>query len=168
MWIYRRMLKISCQQHISNEYILVGLRPQLMKMVEERKCRYFGHIVRGERCEYQRLLLEGTVDGKRGRRPRNTWFSNIRHWMGIDYATAVQKAQDCDQWWSMVSKVPDRYGTLDWLIGSCISWHWMFLCLCIYTVYLLFWLFVYRLINILCPFQPKTSLGSFLCNTSQM
>ena len=78
MWIYRRMLKISYQQHISNESILVGLnvKPQLMKMVKERKCRYFGHIVRGERYEYQRLLLEGTVDGKRGRgRPRNTWFS---------------------------------------------------------------------------------------------
>ena len=110
------MLKISYQQHISNESILVGLnvKPQLMKMVKERKCRYFGHIVRGERYEYQRLLLEGTVDGKRGRgRPRNTWFSNIRDWMGIDYATAVRKAQDRDQWRSMVSKVPDGYGTRD-------------------------------------------------------
>ena len=116
MWIYRRMLKISYQQHISNESILVGLnvKPQLMKMVKERKCKYFGHIVRGERYEYQRLLLEGTVDGKRGRgRPRNTWFSNIRDWMGIDYATAVRKAQDRDQWRSMVSKVPDGYGTRD-------------------------------------------------------
>ena len=62
----------------------------LMEMIKERKCRYFGHIVRGERYEYQRLLLEGTVHGKRGRgRPRTTWFSNIRDWMGIDCATAV-------------------------------------------------------------------------------
>ena len=93
------MLKISYQQQISNESILVGLhvRPQLMKRIKERKCRYFGHIVREERYEYQRLLLEGTVDGKRGREgPRNTWFSNIRDWMGIDYATAVRKAQDRD------------------------------------------------------------------------
>ena len=70
--------------------------------------------MRGERYEYQRLLLEGTVEGKRGRgRPRNTWFSNIRDLMGIDNATAVQKAQDRYQWWSMVSKVPDGYGTRD-------------------------------------------------------
>ena len=76
--------------------------------------RYFGHIVRGERYEYQRLLLEDTVDGKRGRgRPRNTWFSKIRDWVGIDYATAVRMAQDRDQWWSMVSKVPDGYGAHD-------------------------------------------------------
>ena len=35
MWIYRRMLKISYLQHISNEDILVGLnvRPQLMKIL---------------------------------------------------------------------------------------------------------------------------------------
>ena len=113
MWIYTRMLKISYQQHISNEDILVGLtvRPQLMKMIKEIKCRYFVHIVRGERYEYQRLLLECTVDGKRRRgRPR---FSNIRDWMGIDYATVVRKAQDHDQWQSMVSKVPDGYGTRD-------------------------------------------------------
>ena len=83
-------------------------------MIKERKCRCFGHIVRGERYEYQRLLLEGTVDGKRGRgRPRKTWFSNIRDWMGIDYATAVRKAQDRDQWRPMVYKVPDGYGTRD-------------------------------------------------------
>ena len=88
-----------------------------MKMIKERKCRHLGHIVRGERYKYQRLLLEGTVDGKRGRgRPRNTWFSNIRDWMGIDYATEVRKAQDRDQWWSMVSKVLDGYGTRNRLI----------------------------------------------------
>ena len=118
-WIYGRMLKISFQQHISNEDILVGLnvRPQLMKMIKERRCRYLGHIVRRERYEYPRLLLEGTFDGKRGRgRPRNTWFNNIRDWMGTDYATTVPKAQDRNQWRSMVSKVPDGYGTRDCLI----------------------------------------------------
>ena len=54
IWIYRRMLKISYQQHISNEDILVDLnvRPQLMKMIKERKSRYFWHIVRGGRYEY--------------------------------------------------------------------------------------------------------------------
>ena len=41
--------------------------------------------------------------------------ANIRDWMGIDYATAVRKAQDRDQWLSMVSKVPDGYGTCDLL-----------------------------------------------------
>ena len=80
----------------NNESILVGLnvRPQLMKTIKERKCRYFGHIVRGERYEYQRLLLEFTVDGKRGRgRPRTTWFSNIRDWMRIDYYCSSKRTR---------------------------------------------------------------------------
>ena len=109
MWIYRRMLKVPHKQHIRNEDILVGLkvRPQLMKMIKERKCRYFGNILRGERYEYQRLLLEGKVDGKRGRgRPKNTWFRNIRDWIEIYCAAAARKSQDRDQWWSMVSKSP--------------------------------------------------------------
>ena len=38
--------------------------------------------------------------------------------MGIGYATAARKAQDRDQWQSMVSKVPDGYRTRDWLINK--------------------------------------------------
>ena len=33
--------------------------------------------------------------------------------MEIDYAAAALKSQDCNQWQSMVSKVPDGYGTRD-------------------------------------------------------
>ena len=43
-----------------------------MKMIKERKCRYLGHIVRGERYEYQRLFLEGPVDGKRDKEDQGT------------------------------------------------------------------------------------------------
>ena len=79
-----------------------------------KKCSYVAHILRGERYEYQCLLLESTVHPKRGRgRIRNIWFSNIRDWMGIDYATAARKVQDHNQLQSVVSKVPDGYATHD-------------------------------------------------------
>ena len=44
MYIYRRMLKISHQQHVSNESILVGLnvKPQLMKMIKEESAGILG------------------------------------------------------------------------------------------------------------------------------
>ena len=78
------MLKISYRQRVSNDDILIGLnvRPQLMKMIKERKCRYFGHIVRGERYKYQRLLLEGIVDGKRG--ARKTKEHLVQQHQGLD------------------------------------------------------------------------------------
>ena len=116
MWIYRRMMRISYKDHISNESILVGLneKPKLMKLIKERKCRYFGHIVRGEGYKYQRLLMEGQANGKRGRgRPKTTWFKNISKWMKIDYFTATRYAQDRDRWRSMVSEVQDGHGTND-------------------------------------------------------
>jgi len=116
MWIYRRMMRISYKDHISNESILAGLceKPKLMRMIKQRKCKYFGHILRGEGHKYQRLLLEGRVNGKRGRgRPRNTWFRDISKWMQIDYVTAVRCAQDREKWRTMVSEVQDGHGTSD-------------------------------------------------------
>ena len=99
------MLKISYKQHISNKDILVSLnvRPQLMKMIKKQS------------EEILHIFLEKKDVMGRGR-PRNTWFSNIRDWMGIDYAPAALKAQDCDQWQSAVSKVLNGYGTHDWII----------------------------------------------------
>ena len=38
-----------------NALIDFNIRPQLMKMIKERKSRYFGHILRGKTYEYQRI-----------------------------------------------------------------------------------------------------------------
>ena len=123
IWIYRRMMRISYKDHISNESILVGLceKPKLMKTGKKRKCKYFGYVLRAEGHKYQRLLLEERVNGKRGRgRPRNTWFTDISKWMQIDYVTAARWAQDRQKWRTMVSEVQDGYGTSDWLIVTCV------------------------------------------------
>ena len=56
MWICRRMLKISYKQHTSN--VGLNVRPQLMKMIKERKCRFFWPYSKGERYENQ-LIARG-------------------------------------------------------------------------------------------------------------
>ena len=44
-----------------------------------RKCQYFGHIIRGDGV--QRLLMEGRINGRRGRgRPRTMWTDNIKEY----------------------------------------------------------------------------------------
>ena len=71
MWIYRRMLKISYQDHVTNEDVLKRMKetPHLLKEIKRRKIQYLGHIIRGN--EIQKDLVEGKVEGTRKRgRPR--------------------------------------------------------------------------------------------------
>ena len=58
MWVYRKTLKISYTEHRTNEYILqkMNTRRSLMNKIKQRKCVYFGHLIRGDGL--QRLLLE--------------------------------------------------------------------------------------------------------------
>ena len=52
----------------------------LLNTIQKRKCQYFGHIIRGDGV--QRLLMEGRINGRRGRgRPRTMWTDNIKQGM---------------------------------------------------------------------------------------
>ena len=77
LWAYRRMLRISCKDKISNEIVLRRIQSQriLTKTIKERKLQYFGHLVR--RGDLQRVLMEAKVAGKRGRGPRATYASYV-------------------------------------------------------------------------------------------
>lgn len=85
MYIYRRILRISWTQRITNEEVLNRMRKQreLMLTIKERKTRYIGHIMRGEKYELLRMIIEGKIQGKRsvGRR-QNSWLKDIRRWFG--------------------------------------------------------------------------------------
>ena len=112
MWIYRKILKISYTEHRTNEYVLqkMNTRRSLMNTIKQRKCVYFGHLIRGEGL--QRLLLEGKFNGKRERgRPRFAWFSNIKEWTGMNYAEAIRKAQHREDWASMTASLLRAEGT---------------------------------------------------------
>nr|CAH7760001.1 unnamed protein product [Callosobruchus chinensis] len=87
MWTLRRMLKISWTEHVRNDDVLrmAGLEGELFEHIEKRKISYLGHIIRGERYEFQRLILQGKVEGGRRGIGRNklSWLRNIRQWTGI-------------------------------------------------------------------------------------
>lgn len=113
MWIYRRMLKISYTEHRTNEFILrtIKAKRSLMHIVMKRKCAYFGHVMRRE-DDLQRLLLEGKMNGRRGRgRPRSAWFHNIKEWTGMRYADCSRKAQHREEWKSMTANLLKADGT---------------------------------------------------------
>ena len=94
MWLLRKMMKISYTSHTSNEEVLKMTKSKRFLKAEiiNRKTQYFGHIIR--KGKLQRLLLEGKMEGKRGRgRPRRAWFHDISEATGESYVQCVRRAQ---------------------------------------------------------------------------
>ena len=94
MWLSRRMMKISYEEHVSNEEVLrrTSSKRSLKKTIMKRKLAYFGHVVRAEKL--QRQLMDGRVEGERGRgRPRITWVTDITEATKQRYSTCVRTAQ---------------------------------------------------------------------------
>ena len=105
MWIYRKMLKVSYTDRVTNEEILkrVNEKKKLLQEIKSRKMQYMGHILRSQ-C-LQKQLLEGKVEGRRKRgRPRNTWWADIRKWTGKGLYELAQTAKDRNRWRTMTSR----------------------------------------------------------------
>ena len=99
MWVYRRMLKISYEQHRTNEEVLrmACAKRSLLHDIERRKILYFGHVVRAEGT--QRLLMEGTVEGVRRKgKQRRKWTTDVTEWMELSYAECTRLAYNRKAW----------------------------------------------------------------------
>ncbi|CAH2232884.1 jg1204 [Pararge aegeria aegeria] len=76
MWCYRRMLRISWTQKVSNVRVLqrVARSRELLRIIKKRNERY----------QLLQLIMMGKVEGKRrvGRR-KKSWLRNIREWTNI-------------------------------------------------------------------------------------
>ena len=106
MWAYRRMLRISWTEKVTNEEVLRKVRcdKRLYNIIQTKKLKYFGHIIRQNGDTLPRTLIDGKVKGLRGRgRPRTTWTTNIIKWTGLNYEQAVRLAQDRQKWRTIAS-----------------------------------------------------------------
>ena len=81
MRCYRRLLNISCKDHVTNEEVrnriqnAIGMHDDLT-MVKTRKLRWYGHISRSSGMA--KTVLQGTVKGARRRgRQKKRWEDNI-------------------------------------------------------------------------------------------
>ena len=103
MWIYRRMLRIPRTACKANKEVsrMMNTKSSLLVTAKQRKAALFGHIMR--RNGLQRLLLEGKMNGKRGRgRPRLLWMDNIKEWMKLSSVECVRKADNRKQCRSLI------------------------------------------------------------------
>ena len=89
MWFYRRMLKVSWVDHVSNELVLqrVGAGREMLTCIRKRQLRFLGHVMREEQLES--LCLMGKVEGRRGRgRPRIKFVDGLARAAGTNLTPA--------------------------------------------------------------------------------
>lgn len=80
MWLYRRILRISWVNKVTNKAVLEGIKKDLevMRTIKRRKLEYLEHIMRNE--NHYRLLksiLQGKLYSKR-EPGRISWLRNLR------------------------------------------------------------------------------------------
>ena len=122
LWFYRRMMKISWVDHVTNEEVLrrAGTERKIMKTIRKRQIEFLGHVMRKEGLE--ELMLTGRVNGKRSRgRQRLTYLESLSKWMTeqVDETEKMQvarlkilrTAKDRELWRTMVVNVRGEYGT---------------------------------------------------------
>ena len=104
-WCYRRILKVSYVDRVSNKAILNRLHLELHfeRDMKRRKMEFAGHVLRRSSGETHLRLLEGKICGKRLRgRPRLMWIDDIRKWTNVgNYGTIKRFAEDRAKWSAM-------------------------------------------------------------------
>ena len=85
MRCYRKILHISCRDHVTNEEVRAKIQQAIvphedfLTIVESRKLRWYGHVSRSSGLA--KTILQGTVKGGRIQvRQRKRWEDNIREW----------------------------------------------------------------------------------------
>ncbi|KAJ8022121.1 hypothetical protein HOLleu_39528 [Holothuria leucospilota] len=113
IWLYRKMLKVSYKDWMSNEEVLnrVQAKKKLLSELKNRKLQYMGHILRSSWLQKQ--LPEGKARSRRLKgRPRNTWWADIRKWTGKSLYDLARMAEDRTKWRTMVSRASKGQGTV--------------------------------------------------------
>ena len=119
MRCYRRLLHISYKDHITNEIVCkkiqaaIGPYEDILTTVEKRKLRWFGHVIRSSGlCK---MIVQGSVPGKRKRGRQKKRWEDIREWTGLDFnssqrsaedrQSSQRSAEDCRRWQKIVADV---------------------------------------------------------------
>jgi hypothetical protein len=103
MRLYRKILRISYMDRVSNAEVLnrmeIKADERLLEQIKIRKLTYFGHVCRQEGERLPRMVLEGTLEGKRSKgRPRLKWTDNIQKWTGESFLECKERTQNRTEW----------------------------------------------------------------------
>ncbi|KAL1448646.1 hypothetical protein WDU94_000548, partial [Cyamophila willieti] len=109
-WCYRRILRVSWTEKVTNKEILrrVGKNSfDLIKTIKKRKMAYAGHVMRGSSGDFMLRTLEGKIEGKRPRgRKRRKWIDDIKEWTKIKtYGECKRFAEDREKWKNVIRNI---------------------------------------------------------------
>ena len=116
MRCYRKILRISYKDHVTNEEVrariqqAIGPHEDLLAIVKRRKLQWYGHVSRSS--SLAKTILQGTVKGGgRQGRQRKRWEDNTREWTGLEFAKFQRAVENREKWRKLVAKssvVPQR------------------------------------------------------------
>ena len=111
-WCYRRMLRISWTEHVTNEEVFnrANTKPTLLDGLLKRRLAFHGHLVRKGGITLD--LMIGRLHGTRPRgRPRTTWLKDLATQANISYKEAITIPRDRKKWRSVGNprRTPDEW-----------------------------------------------------------
>ena len=111
MRCYRKILRISYKDHVTNEEVrakiqqAIGPHVDLMTIVKRRKLQWYGHVSRSSGLA--KTILQGTVKvGRRQSRQRKGCEDNIREWTGLEFGRSQRALENREKWRKLVVKSP--------------------------------------------------------------
>ena len=116
MRCYRKILRISYKNHVTNEEVrakiqqAIGPHEDLLTIVKRCKLQWYAHVSRSSGLA--KTILQGTVKGgRRQGRQRKRWDDNIREWTGLEFGRSQRAVENRGKWRKLVAKssvVPQR------------------------------------------------------------
>ena len=115
MRCYRKILRISHKDHVTNEEVrakiqqAIGPHEDFLTIVKRRKLQWYGHVSRSSGLA--KTILQGTVKERRQGRQRKSWEDNIREWTGLEFGKSQRAVENREKWRKLVAKssvVPQR------------------------------------------------------------
>ena len=106
MWFYRRILRISYKDHITNEEVLTRMftRRTLMYRIRKQQLEFLGHVMRKNSLE--NIIVTDKIKGKRTRGRRSlTYITSLRSCLEIKEVELIQATKDREKFRAMASQL---------------------------------------------------------------
>ena len=103
MRCYRKILRISYKDHVTNEEVrakiqqAIGPHEDLLTVVKRRKLQWYGHVSRSSGLA--KTILQGTgKGGRRQGRQKKRREDNIREWTGLEFSKSQRAVENREKW----------------------------------------------------------------------